>query len=429
MLCQTYDQAPFDERGRKRNRRRVLQLLSARLRVEDALRRHPEIRQREIRRPMVLTGLPRSGTSALFNLLAADPVARPLLLWETQLPDPAVGLAPGQPDPRHLAVKAYYEQAHQKNPEFTKIHYASADTPEECVLLQALTLNGVHYGVEPMLEPYASWYRKQDLRPMYRYYRALLQMLDWQRPGERWLLKAPAHMWAIDALIETFPDVSIVWSHRDPLLCIASVCSMTYAITNGALDDVEARARPAGVRLLRDLARARPRGAGPLRRGPLRRRHARRLRRRSARGGAPHLRPLRAAALRAGRRRRMQAHVGDNPKGKHGSHAYALEEWGLSADAVRERFTAYIERFRTGRRRGVSDDPAGKIDTRAGVVRVLRAAQEGRRHASCDPASPARASTAPRATAICCACCARAPSPSASRRGRCIRSFAPCPSS
>ena len=235
MLCQTYDQAPFDERGRKRNRRRVLALLSARLRVEDALRRHPEIRQREIRRPMVLTGLPRSGTSALFSLLAADPVARPLLLWETQHPDPAVGLAPGQPDPRYLAVKAYYEQSHQKNPEFTKIHYASADTPEECVLLHALTLNGVHYGVEVMLEPYASWYREQDLLPMYRYYRMLLQMLDWQRPGERWLLKAPAHMWAIDSLIEVFPDVSIVWSHRDPLLCIASMCSMTYAISNGAL--------------------------------------------------------------------------------------------------------------------------------------------------------------------------------------------------
>ena len=122
MLCQAYDQAPFDERGRKRNRRRVLQLLAARLRVEDALRRHPEIRTREIRRPMFLTGLPRSGTSALFNLLAADPAARPLLLWETQFPDPAVGLAPGEPDPRYLAVKAYYEESHRKNPEFTKIH-------------------------------------------------------------------------------------------------------------------------------------------------------------------------------------------------------------------------------------------------------------------------------------------------------------------
>ena len=79
-----------------------------------------------------------AGTHAL---LIFDPEARPLLLWETQHPDPIEALAPGQPDPRYLAIKTWYEEAHQKNPEFTKMHYASADTPEECVLLQALSLD------------------------------------------------------------------------------------------------------------------------------------------------------------------------------------------------------------------------------------------------------------------------------------------------
>jgi len=344
MLCRAYDDAPFDERGRKRNRRRVLQLLAARLRVEEALRRHPEIRSREIRRPMFLTGLPRSGTSALFNLLAADPAARALLLWETQFPDPAEGLAPGAPDPRYLAVKAYYEDAHRKNPEFTKIHFASADTPEECVLLQALSLNGVHYGVEPLLEPYASWYRKQDLAPMYRYYRTLLQMLDWQRPGERWLLKAPAHMWAIEAVLEVFPDASIVWSHRDPLACVASICSMTWAITNGALALSKQQLGP----LVFDFY------ASSLERGLAARERcdparfidvshdafvddplgvARRI---YAHFGLP----LGDAAQAA-----LAAHVAAHPRGKHGSHAYALEEWGLGAAAVRERFASYCARF------------------------------------------------------------------------------------
>jgi hypothetical protein len=344
VLCETYHRAPFDARGRKRNRRRVLQLLAARLRVEDALRRHPEIRQRAIRRPMVLTGLPRSGTSALFNLLAADPAARPLLLWETQFPDPLEGLAPGAPDPRYLAVKAYYEESHRKNPEFTKIHFASADTPEECVLLHALTLNGVHYGVEPLLEPYASWYREQDLRPMYRSYRTLLQMLDWQRPGERWLLKAPAHMWAIDALIETFPDVGVVWSHRDPLLCIASVCSMTWAITNGTLDVSKAQLGPLvfdfyatslerglAVRERCDPARFIDVGHDELVDDPL--------------GVASRIYAHFGLPLTPQVQSALKAHVDANPRGKHGSHAYALEEWGLSADAVRRRFAGYIERF------------------------------------------------------------------------------------
>ncbi|MCP5044782.1 MAG: sulfotransferase, partial [bacterium] len=236
VLLRTYEAHHTSVKGRKKAYRRVVGLLATRLRVAEALRKHPEIREREIRQPVVLTGLPRSGTSALFNLLGADPAARALLLWETQFPDPVEGLEPGACDPRRDAIEAYYEQARKTNPEFTKMHFASADTPEECVLLHAYSLSGVHIGTEPMLEPYHSWYPKQDLHDMYDYYKLLIQMLDWQRPGERWLLKAPAHMWAIDALIDTFPDVAVVWSHRNPLACTASICSMTHLLMGGQVE-------------------------------------------------------------------------------------------------------------------------------------------------------------------------------------------------
>ena len=89
VLLHTYDTtASFTEKGRRRHRRRIVQLLATRLRIQEALKKHPEIRERRIRRPMYLTGLPRTGTSALFNLLAMDPAARPLLLWEGIFPDP-----------------------------------------------------------------------------------------------------------------------------------------------------------------------------------------------------------------------------------------------------------------------------------------------------------------------------------------------------
>jgi hypothetical protein len=344
VLCETYARAPFDEQGHKRNQRRLLMLLATRLRVQAALARHPEIADRQLARPMVLTGMPRSGTSALFNLLAADPSARALLLWETQFPDPAEGLAPGAPDPRHEAVKAYYVDAHKKNPEFTKIHFASADTPEECVLLQALSMHGVHHGVEVMLEPYGSWYREQDLAPMYAYYKMLLQMLDWQRPGDRWLLKAPAHMWAIEALIEQFPDVSIVWSHRDPLLCTASICSMTAAIPGGTLKTDPEKLGP----IVMDFY------ATSLERGL-----AARDRCEAARfidvnhddfiddsiGVAKSIYDHFGLEMGPDARAALDAHAQSNPQGKHGSHDYSLEEWGLDARAVRERFAPYIERF------------------------------------------------------------------------------------
>jgi hypothetical protein len=344
VLCETYARAPFDEQGHKRNQRRLLTLLAARLRVQAALVQHPEIQDRKLSHPMLLTGMPRSGTSALFNLLAADPASRALLLWETQFPDPCEGLAPGEPDPRHEAVKAYYLDAHKKNPEFTKIHYSSADTPEECVLLQALSMHGVHHGVEVMLEPYASWYRDQDLGPMYAYYKMLLQMLDWQRPGDRWLLKAPAHMWAIEAVIENFPDVSIVWSHRDPLLCTASICSMTAAIPGGTLKTDPEQLGP----IVMDFY------ATSLERGL-----AARDRCETSRfidvshddfiddslGVAKNIYDHFDLVLGPEVEAAMNTHVEKNPQGKHGSHDYSLEEWGLDAASVRERFAPYIERF------------------------------------------------------------------------------------
>ena len=344
VLLRTYAEGPLTERGRRSSRRRVVGLLATRLRVAEALRRHAEIARRELPHPMVLTGLPRSGTSALFNLLASDPSARALLLWETQFPDPLEDAEPGAPDPRRVAIEAHYARSRKQNPEFTKIHFASADTPEECVLLHAYAMTGVHLGTEVMIEPYASWYRDHDLHGMYAYYKTLLQMLDWQRPGERWLLKAPAHMWGIDALIDTFPDVSIVWSHRNPLACTASICSMTHALMDGKIEFEKAALGPVvmdfyATSLERGLAARdrhdpahfidvthdefveRPIGVAEKIYGHF---------------GLPFEAPVRSA---------LKAHADANPKGRHGAHEYSLDDWGLTKERVRARFAPYAERF------------------------------------------------------------------------------------
>ena len=345
LLLETYDKtAGFSEKGRKRNYKRMVSLLATRLRVEEAFKRHPEIRERELRKPLVLTGLPRSGTSALFNLVGSDPAARPLRLWEAIFPDPIEGASPGDSDPRRDAIEAHYARARETNPEFTKIHYTSADTPEECVLLMAHDFCDVQMGIEVMMEPYASWFRRQDFRRMYGYYRDLLKMLDWQRPGERWTLKAPAHMWAIDVLVETFPDVGIVWSHRNPLECTASICSMTAQLM-AAREGLDLRELGPVVMdfyatsLERGLAAREKLDAGrfidvryqdfvddPA-------------------GVASRIYhhfdlPLGEEASQA-----LRAHVQANPQGKHGSHDYSLEQYGLTKELVRERFADYVERF------------------------------------------------------------------------------------
>jgi hypothetical protein len=346
VLLETYEHsAKLTEKGRKHNWQRVVQLLGTRLRVAEAFRKHPEVRDREVPRPVYLTGLPRTGTSALFNLLGSDPATRPLLLWEGIFPDPMEGLEPGQTDPRYLAVKEGYDRAREADPEFAKIHFTSADTPEECVLLLAHAFCDVQVGIEVLMEPYASWFQQQDLRPAYAYYRDLLKLIDFQRPGERWLLKSPAHLWALDVLIEMFPDTCIIVTHRDPLECVGSYCSMLDALLKSRgcapLPDL-------GPRVLEYLARSLERGLAARDRS-----EAKRFIDIDYREFVAD--PMRAAEsiyrhfdleLPAGARQALTDHVSNHPRGKHGAHEYTLNQYGLTPHAVSSRLGEYIERFK-----------------------------------------------------------------------------------
>ncbi len=348
VLCETLDEpAGLSEYGRSSNRTRLIRLLTTRLRVEAAFAKHPDIGDRRIERPMFLTGLPRTGTSATFNLLGRDPAARPLLLWEGTFPDPLEGLEPGAEDPRHSAMRDFFARAREDNPEFTKIHYTDADTPEECVIPMAITFENVHNGIEVLVEPYASWFRDVDKRPQYRYYRELLKMLDWQRPGERWLLKSPAHLWALDAIVEVFPDCGIVLTHRNPVEAIASYCSMmeTLLASNGF-----ARHPGLGEVTLDFCATSLERGyavrdaADPARFLDLRFADFVSDGVAAVRRIYDHFElPLSAEAEEA-----MTGHVRENPRGKHGAHEYDLGRYGLTEAAVRDRFGWYIDRFELG---------------------------------------------------------------------------------
>lgn len=341
-LCETYDNNGYNEEGRKKNRKRLQSLLMARLRIEDAWKRHPEIRQEKITQPMFLTGLPRTGTSALLNLLASDAAARPLKLWEGLNPDPIDGLKPGEEDPRYVGMRDFYKSM-EGNSDFDKIHKTSADTPEECIHLLNHTFQDVQYGVETLMEPYASWFVKQDLRPSYHYYADILRMLQWQRPGDRWLLKTPGHLWALDILVEMFPDCSIVITHRNPLECVTSYASMMAAMMDGR--DFDKRAL--GPVVLNYLA--------------LKMDHSLKCREGFSEHRVVDIQfndfvsaPLATVntiyehfklPMTDATRDAMATYASDHPMGKHGSHDYDLEAYGLSEQTVLDRFGSYIERF------------------------------------------------------------------------------------
>jgi hypothetical protein len=344
-LLEMYDTtARLTPQGRKAARRRIVELLTNRLFIQETLKQHPEIKTRPIRRPMYLTGLPRTGTSALFNLLAMDEASRPLLYWEGCYPYPAPGVAPAGPDPRFIALRESLDQMRQKDPEFAKIHEVKADGPEECVQLLAHTLGGVQLGIEPLISPYREWFEKQDLRASYAYYADLLRMLDWQRPGQRWLLKSPAHLWALDVLVGLFPDACIIQTHRDPAQIIGSYCSMVAMLMRGreAVDP-----RELGPAVLEYLARSVERGMvardqlGPARFADVSYRQFVK----DPMGAVERIYDAFQLELAPRTADAMRKHIAEHPQNKHGAHTYTLADFGLTAETVYARLTRYIDRF------------------------------------------------------------------------------------
>ncbi len=342
VLLETYDRNILDPDGRKRCRERVVMQLATRLKCENAFRTITEIDKQEIVAPIFVTGLPRSGTSALLNLLVAAPENRGVLQWECQFPDPWPDTKPGEEDFRYpYLVKALDDN---RDSDFSKIHYVDADTPEECVLLHAYAFNGVQLGFEIMLEPYRSWLLAQDLVPLYQYQKRQMQMLNWRNPGNQWMLKAPAHMWAVDAILDVFPDARFIWCHREPVAVTASINSMNRAVMGmyaGNHDHIDKSA--IGHAVMEWYAMSLEKG----------------LSEREQRDPSLFIdtsqsefvsQPMAVVEkvysgfgmeLTDAARAAMHAHIDNNPKGKHGKHEYDVAEYGLTREIIEERFAFY----------------------------------------------------------------------------------------
>ncbi len=341
-LLATYDRNVRDPAGRDRCRQRVVMQLATRLKCENAFKTIPQYAEEAVTAPVFVTGLPRSGTSALLNLLVAAPENRGLLQWEVQFPDPWPGSQPGEEDPRYpFLVKALEES---RNSDFAKIHFVDADTPEECVLLHAYAFNGVQLGFEIMLEPYRSWLLQQDLAPMYAYQKKQMQMLSWRRPGGQWMLKAPAHMWGIDAILEVFPDARFVWCHRDPQKVVPSINSMNKVVMNMYAGDFShLDAGEIGRAVMDWYAMSLQQGLAMRDKLPPEL-FVDMSQREFVDDPMSVVRRVYAAfnmELAEESRAALQAHIDANPKGKHGKHEYDLAEYGLTADLIAERFAFY----------------------------------------------------------------------------------------
>jgi len=333
--------------GRLATRHDLIRLLANRLRMEGDRIRNPGIPEQEIRRPIIITGLPRTGTTLLHSLLALDPANRVPLTWETMYPSPPPEAASYRTDPRIRLVDGQIRWFHRMVKGFNRIHPVGARLPEECLVIFSHSFRSYQFETTHRLPSYLDWLETQDLRPAYEVHRRFLQHLQWRFRGERWVLKAPAHMFGFEALFSVYPDACVIMTHRDPIEVAASNASLTTTLRSAFSDEVDPLevgpecSRRWAAAVGRAL-RSRDRGCAAAERfldlyyADLMQDPAGSVRRVYARFDLPFPREI---------EERIREFTRRNPKDRFGKHQYRLEEFGLDRREEEKLYGAYRQRF------------------------------------------------------------------------------------
>lgn len=340
VLLEAYrDEADLTELGSKMNRFFLRGALVARLLSQAGWTAQPEHADVAIERPIFVTGLPRTGTTALHRLLGADPAHQGLQMWLAEFPQPRPPRETWDANPVYQQMAAQFSRHHDENPDYGGVHFMTADGLEECWQLLRQSLHSVSYETLAHVPGYARWLAEQDWTPSYARHRRNLQLIGLNDPGKRWVLKNPSHLFALDAIMAVYPDALIVQCHRPPETIMASMCSLAEQTTPGwsntfvgaqiGADQMETWSR--GLALFNTQRAQYDSGqfcdvdyaefvADPVA---------------TATGIYAHFGLECSEAARAG----MAADYAASQQGPRApKHSYSLADYGLTAEAVRERF-------------------------------------------------------------------------------------------
>jgi hypothetical protein len=329
--------------GRVAARKRLIGLLETRLQLVEQRRRDPGVRDQQIVQPLFVLGLPRTGTTVLYGMLAANPAMRSPASWEVARPFPPPG--PTEDPTRVAAMDKDLAGFKHIAPGLETIHPLGSRLPQECLALQAPQFASYEFVTTFPVPSYWAWLREQDLTPAYAYEKTFLQHLQSGHAGDRWILKTPAHLMWLDTLLHVFPDALLVHTHRNPTAVLASVSSLMYGFRSAMSNDVDKaevgreqleawtwglhRTMAVRDRLTPDRVvdvQYDDTVGDPV--GTVRRVYE-------------HFGLERTAAVDEG----VRGYLAENPRDKHGAHRYTLEEFGLDRDEVDAAFASYRERF------------------------------------------------------------------------------------
>jgi Sulfotransferase family len=338
-------EADLNDMGRVIQHATISNALIQRLRIEDTYARHPEIDDQVVGGPVFVIGLPRTGTTALSQLVAADPQFRSLRMWESQAPTPPPEAATQHCDPRIAQAEAGLKMLDDMFPLMKTMHNSEPTAPTECQDLMGMSFRTFHFDGAVRAPGYLAWLMNCDMRETYTFHRRVLKLLQWHCPPVLWHLKTPVHMFALDALVEAYPNAKFLWSHRDPAKVMASVCSLIRYVRSWSSDRDDAEELGAeqvdswveGVRRAMDF----------------RTRH-----------GDERFADVSFADLQTDPVRTLQTSyeslgltftdatldsvtrwAQEHRPGSRGTHEYDLADYGLTPEGVRERFADYLAAY------------------------------------------------------------------------------------
>ena len=353
LLCDEWGSDPeLNNLGKLNLRNKLLQFAKNRLLIRDVLNRHPEIHEVEIKKPIIVAGLPRSGTTHLLNLMAADTRLRALPLWESYEPVPAPGesVSVGGVDPRYARCAAQWDTMGQMVPLLAAMHPMNPDHIHE--ELELMGPDYASYNFEWLCHSprWRDHYYATDQTPHYEYMKTVLKILTWQDgddgSGIRWVLKCPQHLEQLPVLHKVFPDATIPITHRDPVAVIQSAATMiaygqrmsrTRVDINGVIDYWSDRI----LHLLEACARDRDRLPQVQSIDvPFHELMADDI------GMVEQIYAKADLPMSNDSRAQLQDFIDQHPRGKHGQVVYDLkQDFGVDPEALRQRFDFYFKQF------------------------------------------------------------------------------------
>ncbi|MFL6059855.1 MAG: sulfotransferase family protein [Marmoricola sp.] len=327
----------------------VVDDLANRLRIEAWRKEHPEVAEQEVRRPIIIVGQPRTGTTILLDLMAQDPANRAPLSWEVERPVPPPATATYTTDPRIAEAQAQFDLVDSFIPGFAAFHELGAELAQEDVRIFTSDFRSMQHSLQFDVPTYNHWLlHEADMAPAYAWHRRFLQHLQSGHHGERWLLKSPAHLWCLPALMAEYPDAIVIQNHRDPLKVIASISALGASLREMTTDHFEVTrlAQQYGEDIMLGLDRAlQARKDGVFDTGTVVDIRYQDIRH-DLIGAVARIYDQIGLELSAEAETRMRAFLAAHPGDQGGSlNRYTFAETGLVEGELRERAKAYQEYF------------------------------------------------------------------------------------